>query len=691
MPSKKKGIIRKNSRNIQDKNGNIRSKLILFFILFSVFSLRIIGINDHAFVFDEAIYVKIIKDLAINGYDWQSMRMLGTAHPPIYFLLMSFLYQNFYFANDETFFRIITVIISVVVAYFIYKLGCEYSKTTGIIASLFFAFNPYFIAYSRFATLDMLAVLFITVAIYLYSKYLFSDKLFYLMLAGASFGLAIFTKVYAGVFIVVITIHMLIIKRQFIRIIQFIIPSVIIILLISLFLGEGILLPWKILTTSYGWSVGQKIAFNWAPITVSTHIGFVSFVISMIGMGILIDMAIHNKHQLSSLYVLVFLLNIIIFTSYSGTHFARYFLILAPSLCVFFGYCTEKIIEKIKSQRKNLAFFSITILLIGLSSDYKSVANGTIYSATLIDDWWHIDSLKDVGKYIMKNETPYYISDDKDLSRGGEFFITNAHYPVLEAYSGMKGSFYMGSTPDNINLFWLGYKHQALGIFPLNSMDEKNATYIIIVDEYTKLDSKYVLYFSDISYSWHTDNFLDEYLIYYKLVKKVKSFDGITSYVYKRNTNNTFALMQIPSVFIGEPADNWTKNNNGWIFGTAWTEAVDKKRYIKNNGYAGITLTIPDHNNDSKLELTFKDTGYDSLIFEGVFYDKNLTLGKIDVHNTNSTIRKEIIVPKQVYYDSDEFKQGIQQQFFIRKNGNSSVVSIARVSISKSAPSVLHS
>jgi hypothetical protein len=691
MPSKKKENIRKKSGNIQIKKGNIRNNLILFFILTSAFIMRIIGIGDHAFVFDEAIYVKIVKDLSINGYDWQSMRMLGTAHPPIYFLLMTILYKNFYFANDETFFRIITVIISVIVTYFIYKLGCEYSKSTGSIASLFFSFNPYFIAYSRFATLDMLTVLFITVAIYFYSKYIYSDKIVYLMLAGASFGLAIFTKVYAGVFIFVIIIHLLIIKRQFIQIIQFIIPSVIVILLISLLLGQGIFFPWKILSTSYGWSVGQQIAFNWAPITVSTHIGFVSFVISMIGLGILIDMAIHKKHQLSSFYVLVFLLNIIIFTSYSGTHFARYFLILAPSLCIFFGYCSEKIIEKIKSQKKNLAFLSITILLIGLSSDYKSIANGSIYSATLIDDWWHIDSLKDAGKYISKNDTPYYISDDKDLSKGGEFFITNAHYPVLEAYSGMKGAFYMGNTLENINLFWLGYNNNALGIYPLDPMDEKNATYIVLVDKYTKLDSKYVLYFTDISYSWHTDDFIDEYLIYYELARKFNSQDGISSYVYKRNTNNTFALMQIPSIFIGEPADNWTKNNNGWIFGTAWTQAVNKKRDINNNGYAGITLTIPDHGNDSKLEVIFKDTGYDSLIIEGVFYDRNITLGKIELHNTNGTINKEINVPKQIYYDSDEFKQGIQQQFLILKNGNSSVVPVTRVSISKSIPSVLRS
>ena len=366
MPSKKKEIIRKNSRNIQNKNGTISNYLILFFVLSCAFILRIIGIGDHAFVFDEAVYVKIVKDLARNGYDWQSMRMLGTAHPPIYFLLMSILYKNFYFANDETFFRFITVIISVVVAYFIYKLGSEYSKSTGIIASLFFAFNPYFIAYSRFATLDMLTVLFITVAIYFYSKYISYDKIVYLMLAGASFGLAIFTKVYAGIFILVIIIHLLITKRQLIRIIQFIIPSVIIILLISLLLGQGIFFPWKIFHTSYGWSVGQQIAFNWAPITVSTHVGFVSFVIAMIGLGLLIDLAIHNKHQLSSFYVLAFLLNIIIFTSYSGTHFARYFLILAPSLCIFFGYCIEKIIEKIRSQQKNLAFLSVTILLIGL-------------------------------------------------------------------------------------------------------------------------------------------------------------------------------------------------------------------------------------------------------------------------------------------------------------------------------------
>ena len=320
-----------------------------------------------------------------------------------------------------------------------------------------------------------------------------------------------------------------------------------------------------------------------------------------------------------------------------------------------------------------------------------SVANGSIYSATLIDDWWHIDSLKDVGKYILKNDTPYYISDDKDLSRGGEFFITNAHYPVLEAYSGMKGAFYMGNSLDNINLFWLGYKNNALGIYPLDSINEKNATYIIIVDKYTELDSKYVLYFTDISYSWHTDDFLNDYLVYYELAGKFTSRDGITSYVYKRNTNNTFALMQIPSVFIGEPADNWTKNNNGWIFGTGWTEAVNKKRYIKNSGFAGITLTIPDHDNDSKLEVTFKDTGYDSLVFEGVFYDKNLTLGKIELRNTNSTIHKEIIVPKQIYYDSDESKQGIQQQFFIWKNGSSSLVQVTEVSTSKSVPKVIRS
>jgi hypothetical protein len=411
----------------------------------------------------------------------------------------------------------------------------------------------------------------------------------------------------------------------------------------------------------------------------------------MLGLGILIEMALHKKHPLSSFYVLVFLVNIIIFTSYSGTHFARYFLILAPSLCIFFGYCTEKIIEKIKSQKINLVIFSIAILLIGISSDYKSIANGDIYSATLIDDWWHIDSFKEVGKYISKNDTPYYISDNKDLGKGGEFFITNAHYPVLEAYSGMKGAFYMGYTRDNINLFWLGYKNNALGTYPLDPMDEKNATYMIIVDKYTMLNNKYVLYFTDLSYSWHMDNFLNEYLVYYELKRKFISQDGITSYVYKRNTNNTFSRIQNPSIFIGEPADNWTKNNNGWIFGTAWTEAVNRKRYIKNNGSAGITITIPDHYNDSKLEITLEDTGYDSLIFEGVFFDKNLSLGKIELHNTNSIIHKEIIVPKQIYYDSDEFKQGIQQQFFILKYGNSSFVPITRVSISRSVPLVLHS
>src|SRR5574337_2025295 len=75
------------------------SKVIISVILLSAFAVRAVRIGEHAFVFDEAIYVKIVKDIVVNGYDWQSMRMLGTAHPPVYFILMSFLYKYFYFMN----------------------------------------------------------------------------------------------------------------------------------------------------------------------------------------------------------------------------------------------------------------------------------------------------------------------------------------------------------------------------------------------------------------------------------------------------------------------------------------------------------------------------------------------------------------------------------------------------------------
>src|SRR5574341_1278574 len=263
------------------------SKVIILAVLLSAFAVRAVRIGEHAFVFDEAIYVKIVKDLAANGYDWQSMRMLGTAHPPIYFMLMSLLYKNFYFMDDETFFRIVTVFISVAVAYFIYKLGSEYSLSTGIIASVFFFFNPYFVAYSRFAALDMLTVLFITVGIYLYSKYLSSGKNHLLQATGVAFGLATFTKIYAGVFLLITIIHLLTKNRKPVQMIHLLVPYTAIILLISLMLGQSIFFPWTILKTSYGWSVGQKIAFNWALITVSSHIGFVSFIISMVGLGYL--------------------------------------------------------------------------------------------------------------------------------------------------------------------------------------------------------------------------------------------------------------------------------------------------------------------------------------------------------------------------------------------------------------------
>ena len=662
------------------------SKIIILIILVSAFIVRVIRIGEHAFVFDEAIYIKIVKDIAANGYDWQSMRMLGTAHPPIYFILMSIIYKNFYFMTDEIFFRTMTVILSVILTYFIYKLGSEYSYFTGITASFFFAFNPYFIAYSRFATLDILTVLFITIGIYFYSKYISTDKPYLLQAAGVMFGLATFTKVYAGVFLLITIIHLLIKYRQPQKIIQLILPYAAIILLISLLLGQSIYFPWIILKTSYGWSVGQKIAFNWALITVSNHIGFISFVISMVGLGLLTEKALHNQHHMSAFYVLAFILNIIIFTVFSGTYFARYLLILTPSICMFFGYCAEKLIYKIRGFRVRIAALVMIFLLIGLFSDYRSLADGSIYSATLIDDWWHIDSLKDAAKYIPNNNTPYYITDNKDLSKGGEFFITNAHYPVLEAYSGIKGAFYMGNSRESINLYWLGDEGNALGTFPLDSRDEQNATYIVIVDKYTKLDPKYVLYPSDISFSWSMNDFLNEYLVYYENKSTFTSSDGISSYVFKRHTNNTFARMEKPTIFIGEPADKWTKSNNGWIYGKAWSEAKNNSRFINGSGYAGIVLTIPNTNYDSMLEVTLQDMGYDTLIFEVIGNNLNVTLGEIKLNNTKQIVHPEFVLPKKLYLDADPFKAGVQQQFLIWRGGNTSSVPVYKASISKSLP-----
>src|SRR5574341_14349 len=58
------------------------SKVIILAVLLSAFAVRAVRIGERAFVFGKAFYVKMVKDLAAKGYDWQRMRMLGTAHPP---------------------------------------------------------------------------------------------------------------------------------------------------------------------------------------------------------------------------------------------------------------------------------------------------------------------------------------------------------------------------------------------------------------------------------------------------------------------------------------------------------------------------------------------------------------------------------------------------------------------------------
>jgi hypothetical protein len=96
-----------------------------------------------------------------------------------------------------------------------------------------------------------------------------------------------------------------------------------------------------------------------------------------------------------------------------------------------------------------------------------------------------------------------------------------------------------------------------------------------------------------------------------------------------------------------------------------------------------MVLTIPDPNNNSRLEVTLQDIGFDTLTFESMRDYRNVTIGEIKLNNTNMIVQSKFDVPESVYTDVDGRKTGIQQQFQIWKKGNTSSVPVFKASISE--------
>lgn len=189
-------------RNYFQKNWII---LTLIFIVIFSFLIRIwqLGkIGDK--IFDEVYFVEFAQKY-----------ITGTAffdiHPPLGKLIIALGLKLF---GDTSFtWRIMPAIFGTLLIILAYFIGKELSsKRVGLFAASILALDGLILVYSRTGLIDIFLVFFILLAFFLFLKFLNTDKLFWLILAGVAVGLAASVK-YIGALILVVFLIIILAKK----------------------------------------------------------------------------------------------------------------------------------------------------------------------------------------------------------------------------------------------------------------------------------------------------------------------------------------------------------------------------------------------------------------------------------------------------------------------------------------------
>lgn len=147
--------------------------MIIFLILSLALILRLINLNQSLWL-DEAINVLATKNFSLLGMITEYAK--ADFHPPGYFIIL-WVWTKL-FGINEVFVRIPSVIFGVVTIYVIYVIGQKlHSKSLGIISALLLAINPLHIYYSQEARMYSLAVMAVSINIFLFIKLINKEKI----------------------------------------------------------------------------------------------------------------------------------------------------------------------------------------------------------------------------------------------------------------------------------------------------------------------------------------------------------------------------------------------------------------------------------------------------------------------------------------------------------------------------------
>ena len=144
----------------------------IFFIFLFAFLIRLIALNQSLWL-DEAVTANVVKNL--DFFEILTKFSPTDFHPPLYYLFMK-LWTNI-FGYGEVVLRFPSIIFSLLTGYFVYKIASLFHGfIAGMLATVFFLFNPLIVYYSQEARMYMMATFFLTTAIYFFLKLVIASE-----------------------------------------------------------------------------------------------------------------------------------------------------------------------------------------------------------------------------------------------------------------------------------------------------------------------------------------------------------------------------------------------------------------------------------------------------------------------------------------------------------------------------------
>jgi len=493
---------------------NLRwQKLLLIFIIFIAFLLRIVDLNNWPAFF--------IPDEAINGYEAYSILKTGKDHwgnPwPIFFEGFSKIYDNrpplfiyslvpfvAVFGLNELAVRLGAVVWGILTVLMAYYLAKELFKKeeVGLLAAFFLAISPWHIFLSRYAHEAIPAPFFSSLGIFLLLKGLKNKKFF--IMSAIPLALALYSYSVTKVFIPLLLIIFLIIyRKEIIKLKEYIIfPSLIFLIITIPFLYFN-LIKWNQIQARFN----QISIFNYSywPFLFILHLfsylspaflfnNYLFFIIVLALLGIYFLWQKRKEREVQFLFLVIVISVVPATLTIPNPHVIRSVLLL-PFFEIIAAYGCWGVfncLKRTKIEKKKILFFSSIIFLVFLSLNLLFLLKNN-YPYNFKEIYYEF-GFRELIHYIKENQAQYdkVVFSTKTTPTYYIYLLFYLKYPPKQFQSLIKSKKEIYS-PDGLRIIDSFDKYKFCNLADCYSPKENNL-YVAKNDELGNLKAKKIFY-----------------------------------------------------------------------------------------------------------------------------------------------------------------------------------------------------